>query len=817
MVNNGTIEGFVYWDTSVISHVPAGDCSGLAVTVAMAQSSAGPYTSLATLSDNFKYVGQVKQFLVGGKNKVYDVCTYGYDKVPVGLNLRVTVNVTSPTAFSPASVPQNSIISPINIINGQCNMLPRIVNPTASDLFSKWGTCQNMAYDVNFVMHTAPRSPIGLASNTPGSSGSQGGMLSATPQQGMLTPDTTQSAQQGTLGTLLGNRQTVAGRSGGVQNPGSKVELNLQPFPPRVQVTNADVIKMVKAGIAESVIVSSVQSSTKQFDLSPAGIQALQQAHVSPAVLAAMCDGSARCPAIQGNSTPATPGSKVELNPQPFPPRTAAGVGTATPGTKAGLTSEQMLASLKKPSPGSRAAVTPMKVQPPKPLKKITNPRLAEQNASIIAVLEQQRQAAETEASAMNASTRAIAAGASAHTPALAANIQQNTVQGLGPQKVQSSSTFKSQIAHAPAFNGIVLLCASDPSPRIAQVNGGQGHGTIFTPEAKYNFYTIVGCSFGPSRTGNSAYISAGTSFKANLNIDSWGENGITAHLDPWLAGVLDQDNVTLVVSPAVGQPIQQPGFRFYAARGMPRIPDKTPWEVPLAFNSLPQSEVKLSTVAEVQVGWDGLPQNATSAFPFFSFQGNPIAGWVFRYAYGHDDSPSFLRELDPSSQAGTYDCWINGSIAHEAYMVVGSQIIAQQHDCSNYFYFGDDEKHDFIGAPGADQWNLPLRPDFALSSYELYYGDTDASQLCGAWDDSSKNSGQSGSWDSNLTGANQITVSSPLYWCNDQEAWPFNRLNAQRQSSYGIAVWVWGPRCVDPLTGQPDTACMNKVKTILG
>ncbi len=149
--------------------------------------------------------------------------------------------------------------------------------------------------------------------------------------------------------------------------------------------------------------------------------------------------------------------------------------------------------------------------------------------------------------------------------------------------------------------------------------------------------------------------------------------------------------------------------------------------------------------------------------------------------------------------------------------MVVGSQIIAQQHDCSNYFYFGDDEKHDFIGAPGADQWNLPLRPDFALSSYELYYGDTDASQLCGAWDDSSKNSGQSGSWDSNLTGANQITVSSPLYWCNDQEAWPFNRLNAQRQSSYGIAVWVWGPRCVDPLTGQPDTACMNKVKTILG
>jgi hypothetical protein len=173
MVNNGTIEGFVYWDTSVISHVPAGDCSGLAVTVAMAQSSAGPYTSLATLSDNFKYVGQVKQSLVGGKIKVYDVCTYGYDKVPVGPDLRVTVNVTSPTAFSPISVPQNSIVSPINIINAQCNMLPRIVNPTASDLFSKWGTCQNMAFDVNFEITKAPQFLSSSGGVQRGTSGTQ--------------------------------------------------------------------------------------------------------------------------------------------------------------------------------------------------------------------------------------------------------------------------------------------------------------------------------------------------------------------------------------------------------------------------------------------------------------------------------------------------------------------------------------------------------------------------------------------------------------------------------------------------------------------
>ena len=52
------------------SHVPAGSCSGLAVTVAVGSSSGGPlvaYTPLATLTNNFKYVGQVKEFLAGGK------------------------------------------------------------------------------------------------------------------------------------------------------------------------------------------------------------------------------------------------------------------------------------------------------------------------------------------------------------------------------------------------------------------------------------------------------------------------------------------------------------------------------------------------------------------------------------------------------------------------------------------------------------------------------------------------------------------------------------------------------------------------------
>jgi hypothetical protein len=160
--------------------------------VAVGSSSGGPlvaYTPLATLTNNFKYVGQVKEFLAGGKVNVYDVCTYGYNHVPVGPDVQVQLSVTQPGVFSPIAVPQFAILGPIKIINAQCNMLPRITNPTVPDLFAHWGSCQNMAYDVNFVMHTAPRPPLGesgIGGITPATAGSQRGMLSSSPPQGML-------------------------------------------------------------------------------------------------------------------------------------------------------------------------------------------------------------------------------------------------------------------------------------------------------------------------------------------------------------------------------------------------------------------------------------------------------------------------------------------------------------------------------------------------------------------------------------------------------------------------------------------------------
>ena len=260
----GTIEGFVYWDAKSFSHAPAGNCSGLAVTVSVGSSSGGPlvaYTPLATLTNNFKYLGQVREFLVGGKVKMYDVCTYGYNHVPVGPDLQVKLTVTQPTAFSPAAVPQFEILGPIKIINAQCNMLPAITNPSVSDLLAHWGSCQNMAYDVNFVMHTAPHPQFGASgggSITPAGSVTQRGMLSNSPQQGMLAGagSTTQSpsANRGLLGSKASTLPTPASAM-----PASKVELNPQPLPPRTTTGAGTVTLGTKAVLTSQrgTIVSS--------------------------------------------------------------------------------------------------------------------------------------------------------------------------------------------------------------------------------------------------------------------------------------------------------------------------------------------------------------------------------------------------------------------------------------------------------------------------------------------------------------------------------------------------------------------------------
>jgi hypothetical protein len=210
----GTVEGFVYWDTHSVTHNPAGACSGFSVSVI----AGGNVLAAASNQFGAKYIGQVKAFLANGTIEVYDVCTYAYDNLPENTPLRVELNITQPGLFSPAVAPATAIIGPLTIINAQCNMLPS-ATPTSSDLNNHWGSCQDMAFDVNFQL--VPASLASRAATLP-------------PGAGTLV-QTTPGAANGSSssGTLLtpGSNATLLGRS--QQTTGGSTNSGLEPLVPR--------------------------------------------------------------------------------------------------------------------------------------------------------------------------------------------------------------------------------------------------------------------------------------------------------------------------------------------------------------------------------------------------------------------------------------------------------------------------------------------------------------------------------------------------------------------------------------------------------
>jgi len=84
-------------------------------------------------------------------------------------------------------------------------------------------------------------------------------------------------------------------------------------------MTNLDVVKMVKAGVPENVIVMTIQTGKSKFDISPDGLIALQKAGVTQTEMGAMmaaASGAAPAPALAPEA--AAPGSAPA--PQPVPP-----------------------------------------------------------------------------------------------------------------------------------------------------------------------------------------------------------------------------------------------------------------------------------------------------------------------------------------------------------------------------------------------------------------------------------------------------------------------------------------------------------------
>jgi len=76
---------------------------------------------------------------------------------------------------------------------------------------------------------------------------------------------------------------------------------------PDAPLTNADIIKMVKAGVPENVILRKVQMAESNFATSPNALIELQRQHVPDDVMAAMVDSEAamRMPPADPNAGPA--------------------------------------------------------------------------------------------------------------------------------------------------------------------------------------------------------------------------------------------------------------------------------------------------------------------------------------------------------------------------------------------------------------------------------------------------------------------------------------------------------------------------------
>jgi hypothetical protein len=444
IVGQGSIVGYVYWDSKSITHAPANSCAGLGATVSVGTPSKGSPTF-----EQFKSLGTYHNFTYLGNVGSFAVCQYSIQQVPTGQDLQVLIN------FKPVFTPQvlvsvpptaNDPNGPIKIPGGSCNNLPPAV-PSASVLGSAWWTCGNSAYNVNFVLQPA----------------NAGNMMSG------------------------GNQITiVSGAPQGGANPGQN-----QTNPGMLSGSNQS-----RGMLAPGVTPSPAQMS-------------------------------------------ANTGSKTAQSNR-----------------------------LRSPQGNARVASTLMAA---KQSSKITNPKAALQNSAIIAVLQKQSQNAAAEASAMKLGLRppgVQTGGAPARTMA-ATGVG---ARGIAPAPNQNSalaSSMKHPVLGAalPAqFNTLALTCSHDPSMRALTVSGGPTPA-IFTPDPKYNFYTITGCSFGSPGTNSKAYIYYQGTFREDFQIQQWTDNFIQLSLDQNISGVDDQNNVTLIIQRDDGKQWTKNSYKFYAAR----------------------------------------------------------------------------------------------------------------------------------------------------------------------------------------------------------------------------------------------------------
>jgi len=194
------------------------------------------------------------------------------------------------------------------------------------------------------------------------------------------------------------------------------------------------------------------------------------------------------------------------------------------------------------------------------------------QDAAIIAVMRKQRNAADAEAAAMKLSIRP-AGGQGNLQPSRTMAAGGGATNKTAAMPISAPPGGTGSTAHSgvtgtlpPQFSNLAITCSHDPSMRALTVSGGPTPA-IFTPDPKYNFYTITGCSFGSPGTNSKAYIYYKGTFREDFQIQEWNDNWIKLSLDQNISGVDDQNDVSLVIQNNDGKQWTKNGYRFYAAR----------------------------------------------------------------------------------------------------------------------------------------------------------------------------------------------------------------------------------------------------------
>jgi hypothetical protein len=193
----------------------------------------------------------------------------------------------------------------------------------------------------------------------------------------------------------------------------------------------------------------------------------------------------------------------------------------------------------------------------------VKNPNALARESSVLADLAKQKQKANADmVQARVARPGGMLLPPRAPSPVTPAPRPPSTLHG-----VQAHPTTASRYARMPAFGSHVGGCYAIARGQmmIADVTG-QAQKLVFTPISQYNLYSIHGCNFGDDKPGRKAWI-YGLGFHADFQIEAWTDDLIVMKLGENISGVLDQDNLQLVVHRADGKETHAGGFKFFAAR----------------------------------------------------------------------------------------------------------------------------------------------------------------------------------------------------------------------------------------------------------